>query len=91
MINRPNLRPREETEKTILSCVTRKPVFGFFDQVRHKPDCATTEGSYIYIEAVAKTKALDTCAADLLVFAFAKFRFSHDAALLFNVISNVKR
>ena len=28
-----------------LSLVTRKPVFGVFDQDRHKPACAATEAS----------------------------------------------
>ena len=28
-----------------LSLVTRKPVFGVCDQVRHKPACATTEAT----------------------------------------------
>ena len=29
-----------------LSLITRKPVFGVFDQVRLKPACAATEASY---------------------------------------------
>ena len=28
-----------------LSLITRKPVFGVFDQVRHKPACSATEAS----------------------------------------------
>ena len=52
-----------------MSLVTRKPVFGVFDQVIHKPACAATETSYslemldmeirgIILSKERKTKAL---------------------------------
>ena len=81
---------------TPMSLVVRKPVFGVSDQVPHKPGCrATQDGqrleiSYIerrgiYTIYLVKTKALISFAVTaklvcVLVFAFAKNRFSHGAA-----------
>ena len=79
-----------------MSLVVRKPFFGVSDQVQHKPGCTATEdGLRLEISefrkkrdwtiCVAKTKVLISCAitAQLIcafVFAYAKIRFSHDAA-----------
>ena len=65
----------------------RKPVFGVYDQVRHKPGCTTIEdGKRLEILVVeglyypwSENKGYRE--ADLgLCFAYAKIRFSHDAA-----------
>ena len=69
----------------------RKPVFGVFDQVAHKPGCTATEDGFGFRKKkdctiyVAKTKALISFAVTaklicVFVFAYAKSRFSHDAA-----------
>ena len=74
-----------------MSRVARKPVFGVYDQVRHKPGCTDTEGNYVFRKkrdctiCVANTKALISfeVIAQLncvFVFACAKSWFSHDAA-----------
>ena len=64
-----------------LSLVLRKPVFGVSDQNRHKPGCAVTI-------RIAKTKALISFAVTaklicVFVFAYAKSRFSHNEAHLY--------
>ena len=40
------MRDQNIPDSVYLSFVTRKPVFGVCDQVRHKPACAATEISY---------------------------------------------
>ena len=83
-----------------LSLVVRKLVFGVSDQVTHKPGCTITQmvtglKFRIYRKKrdctiyVAKTKALISFAVTaklicVFVFAYAKSRFSHDAAHLIN-------
>ena len=83
--------------------VTTKTVFGVSDQVRHKQGCTTTEDGYrleileeeglYYLRYVAKTKAPISClvAAQLICafdFAYAKSRFSHDAAHIIFTVNN---
>ena len=78
-----------------LSHVVRKPVFGVADKVRHKSGCTAAEdGKWLEIGLrnkrdftiyVAKTKPLSSCAVTtqlicVFVFAYAKSRFSPDAA-----------
>ena len=69
----------------------RKQVFGVSDQVLHKPGCTATEDgcrleiSYLGRVRIAKTKALISFAVTaklicVFVFAYAKSRFSHNAA-----------
>ena len=78
-----------------MSLVVRKLVFGVSDRIRHKPGCTATEdgqrleipylGSRGIVLSVVKTKALISFAVTaklicIFVFAYAKSRFSHDAA-----------
>ena len=79
-----------------MSHVTRKPVFGVSDQVRHKPGCSATEdvlrGLKFQIQEVegfyylcSETNVLISCAATTqliwaFVLAYAKSKFSHDTA-----------
>ena len=83
-----------------MSSKVTKPVFGVSNQVRHKPGCTTTEDGYRLessdlesrgiVLSTAKTKALISFVATaklicVFVFAYAKSRFSHDAAhIIFN-------
>ena len=79
------------TSSRQMSLVARKPVFGVSDQVRHKPGCTTTEDGWrleisdLGSIRVAKTKTLINFAVTaklicVFVFAYAKSRFSNDAA-----------
>ena len=74
----------------------RKPVLGESDQVQHKPGCTTTDDGFVFRKKrgctiyVAKTKVLISFAVTtklncVYVFAYAKSRFSHDAAHFFLV------
>ena len=79
-----------------MSPITRKPVFGVCDQVRHKPACPATEASQsleildiasidIILSKQRKTKALIRlrgCAgwSAPVLFVYSKNRFSHDVA-----------
>ena len=81
-----------------MSCVIRKAVFWVSDQVLQKPCCAAKEDGWKlenfglrkkrkYTINVAKTKALISCAVNVqlicvFVFAYAKSKFSHDAAYI---------
>ena len=57
----------------------RKPVFGVSDQVPHKPGCTATEdGQRLEISDLGR-RGIALC---VFVFAYAKSRFSHDAAHL---------
>ena len=76
----------------------RKPFFRVSDQVRHKLGCTATEDNkrleildlgktVIVLSYVVKTKAQISCAVTaqlicVFVFAYAKRRFSHDAAYI---------
>ena len=82
-----------------MSLVVRKPVFGVSDQVRHKLAVQQqkmprgfkfrlkiVEGLYYLL---AKTKTLISCAVTaqlicVFVFTYAKIRFSHNEAHMYN-------
>ena len=86
-----------------MSLVTRKPVFGVFDQVRHKPACSATETSQsleianvetrdIILSSQRTTKALIrlrgcTGWSAPLLFAYGISRFSHDVAQFLSTYS----
>ena len=70
----------------------RKPVFGVSDQVRHKPGLTVTEDGYRLEISDLEVQGLyypcsENKGADKLicvfVFAYAKIRFSHDAAHIY--------
>ena len=76
-----------------MSCILRKPVFGVSDQIRHKPDCTAAEdsqrleildlGSRGIVLSIKRKRRRWAVTAQLIcafVFAYAKSRFSHDAA-----------
>ena len=77
----------------------RKPVIRVSDQVPHKPGCSATEDGWRFVISdlgsrgivfrVVKTKVLISFAVTpklicAFVFAYAKSRFSHDAAHILN-------
>ena len=83
-----------KTVKYFMSYDARKPVFGVFDQVRHKPGCAATEdvkrleisdlesrGIVLSIERIQRCRSTAQLIC-VFVFANAKVRFSHGAALI---------
>ena len=63
-----------------MSLVLRKPVFEVSDQVPYKPGCTATEDGWkLEISVTAKLICV-------FVFAYAKSRFSHDAAHIFRYV-----
>ena len=77
-----------------MSPVTKKPVFGVFDQIRHKPTCAATEAtlrleiSDIETRDDILSRQRTTKVLIRLLFAYGINRFSRDAAhsaLNFNI------
>ena len=55
-----------------MSRIMRKPVFGVYDQVRHKPGCTATEDGYMLEISDFESRGI--------VFAYTKGRFPNEAA-----------
>ena len=66
-----------------MSLVVRKPVFGASDQVPHKSGCVATEEGTCNMLEISDLEREGIVTVQLncvFVFAYAKSRFSHDAA-----------
>ena len=66
-----------------MSLVTSKPVFGVFDQVRHKPACTATEASERLEILDIETRGIILSKQWTVLFAYGKNRFSKDMAQIY--------